>query len=373
MKFRFKKSILPIILCLALIITVLPNVNDIVRASGDEGTAAVSGNELNGTEPTDPGNESSVLSLQSSAPAAAPSESSQEPSSSSDESSAAVTGGAKGNDVTSGSDESTQAATEGSSEASTDRSAEDPDGSISGNAVDETGSVSGNELPSVSGNEIPGESKTEFVYEDGTIRVTATLSSPDILPAGAELKVVPVNSGAEYDKAAELVAAKAQEQEADVHDMMAYDISFVKDGKEVEPAGKVSVSMEFVQKVALAAMEEETTELNVYHMEDSETVTDVEATVETTDEGIEKVEFETESFSMYIISVVGTVPAYTSQLTSGNYVNVWTENDFSQVNGFTKDRYHLVVRVIDADTNNVLETQPSRGYFQELSSSVCGA
>ena len=138
MKFRFKKSILPIILCLALIITVLPNVNDIVRASGDEGTAAVSGNELNGTEPTDPGNESSVLSLQSSAPAAAPSESSQEPSSSSDESSAAVTGGAKGNDVTSGSDESTQAATEGSSEASTDRSAEDPDGSISGNAVDET-------------------------------------------------------------------------------------------------------------------------------------------------------------------------------------------------------------------------------------------
>ncbi len=365
MKFRFKKSILPIILCLALIITVLPNVNDIVRASGDEGTAAVSGNELNGTEPTDPGNESSVLSLQSSAPAAAPSESSQEPSSSSDESSAAVTGGAKGNDVTSGSDESTQAATEGSSEASTDRSAEDPDGSISGNAVDETGSVSGNELPSVSGNEIPGESKTEFVYEDGTIRVTATLSSPDILPAGAELKVVPVNSGAEYDKAAELVAAKAQEQEADVHDMMAYDISFVKDGKEVEPAGKVSVSMEFVQKVALAAMEEETTELNVYHMEDSETVTDVEATVETTDEGIEKVEFETESFSMYIISVVGTVPAYTSQLTSGNYVNVWTENDFSQVNGFTKDRYHLVVRVIDADTNNVLETQPSRGYFQK--------
>ena len=60
MKFRFKKSILPIILCLALIITVLPNVNDIVRASGDEGTAAVSGNELNGTEPTDPGNESSA-------------------------------------------------------------------------------------------------------------------------------------------------------------------------------------------------------------------------------------------------------------------------------------------------------------------------
>ena len=296
MKFRFKKSILPIILCLALIITVLPNVNDIVRASGDEGTAAVSGNELNGTEPTDPGNESS----------------------------AAVTGGAKGNDVTSGSDESTQAATEGSSEASTDHSAAYPDGSVSGNAVDETGSVSGNELPSVSGNEIPGESKTEFVYEDGTIRVTATLSSPDILPAGAELKVVPVNSGAEYDKAAELVAAKAQEQEADVHDMMAYDISFVKDGKEVEPAGKVSVSMEFVQKVALAAMEEETTELNVYHMEDSETVTDMEATVETTDEGIEKVEFETESFSMYIISVVGTVPAYTSQLTSGNYVNVWT-------------------------------------------------
>lgn len=365
MKFRFKKSILPIILCLALIITVLPNVNDIVRASGDEGTAAVSGNGLNGTEPTDPGDGSTILPLQSSAPAAAPSESSQEPSSSFDESSAAVTGSAEGNDVTFGSDESIQASVEESSEFSTDPSAEDPDGSVSGNTVDETDSVSGNELPDVSGNEIPEESKTEFIYEDDMIRVTATLSSPDILPAGAELKVVPVNSGDEYDKAAELIAAKAQEQEADVHDMMAYDISFVKDGKEVEPAGKVSVSMEFVQKVALAAMEEETTELNVYHMEDSETVTDVEATVETTDEGIEKVEFETESFSMYIISVVGSVPGYFNQLTSGNYVNVWTENNFTTVNRFTSGSYHLIVRVIDADTNNVLETQPSNGYFQK--------
>ena len=84
------------------------------------------------------------------------------------------------------------------------------------------------------------ELKTVFDYSNDAVRVVVTLSNETDLPAGAELVVAPVAVTAEMEASID----KAMEGESkEKEEVVAYDISFVKDGKEVEPGATVQVQL----------------------------------------------------------------------------------------------------------------------------------
>ena len=88
------------------------------------------------------------------------------------------------------------------------------------------------------------ELKTVFDYSNDAVRVVVTLSNETDLPAGAELVVAPVAVTAEMEASID----KAMEGESkEKEEVVAYDISFVKDGKEVEPGATVQVQLSLAQ------------------------------------------------------------------------------------------------------------------------------
>ena len=91
---------------------------------------------------------------------------------------------------------------------------------------------------------------------------------------------------------------------------LAYDISFLVDGEEVEPNGNVNVTMEFAEAAIPEGVSEDA-EVSVKHLkqddgtEDGIVVEDMaeKATVETTEQAkVQKVELTTDSFSTYIVT-----------------------------------------------------------------------
>lgn len=89
------------------------------------------------------------------------------------------------------------------------------------------------------------DTTTEYTYDDDQVTVKAVLSEAGILPRGAELKVVPVVEKEELDRVESLLKANVKSEVDTITGFLAYDISFVKDGVEVEPSGEVAVTMDF--------------------------------------------------------------------------------------------------------------------------------
>lgn len=173
-------------------------------------------------------------------------------------------------------------------------------------------------------------------YEDDKVTVSVTAEEAGIIPEGAELKVLPITSEdtetkEQYQEVEKKIQEKVAEEEKEVAGFLAYDITFVdKDGNEMEPNGKVKVSMnykkaelpqEVVEKAATDA------EVTVLHLEEDENgevkqVVDMgaeqKANVDTltTTEGtkVQNVEVETESFSVFTITW-----KYTIVITSGEF------------------------------------------------------
>lgn len=182
--------------------------------------------------------------------------------------------------------------------------------------------------------------KTEFTYTDNSkVSVKAVLSDPGALPDGIQLvvsEVTPQTEGYNYNAYmqalndnAETIANEAGFDETseytDTNTLM-YDIAFMFDGKEYEPAeGTVSISIEFKENQL-------TNDLSVSSKEDIAVVhlpiktevmesPEITSTQEATDisskdievktladasaevEGNEKIEFSSESFSIFAVTV----------------------------------------------------------------------
>lgn len=161
-------------------------------------------------------------------------------------------------------------------------------------------------------------------YEDDKVTVSVTAEEAGIIPEGAELKVLPITSEdtetkEQYQEVEKKIQEKVAEEEKEVAGFLAYDITFVdKDGNEMEPNGKVKVSMNYKKaELPQEVVENKATdaEVTVLHLEEDENgevkqVVDMgaeqKATVDTlaTTEGtrVQKVEVETESFSIFTIT-----------------------------------------------------------------------
>lgn len=193
-----------------------------------------------------------------------------------------------------------------------------------GNVSDNDHTVSGNEL-TVSGNALlfPAYSGS---YSDGRVNIEVN-AAIGILPAGVELSVTPIEKqevhdgmsdeeksqkeavNAMYEETAALLEAETDEEE-ELQAFVAYDISFLKDGEEIEPKGYVEVVMDFVSAVLPEGVTEDAV-IGVSHLkkdESSDTGIVVEditpaASVETADDGlsVEKVAYASDSFSTFVI------------------------------------------------------------------------
>ncbi len=132
------------------------------------------------------------------------------------------------------------------------------------------------------------ELKTVFDYSNDAVRVVVTLSNETDLPAGAELVVAPVAVTAEMEASID----KAMEGESkEKKEVVAYDISFVKDGKEVEPGATVQVQLSLAQV-------KEGDSASVYHFDETKNEM-VDMNANTSADG--EVIFGTDHFSKYVI------------------------------------------------------------------------
>ncbi|MEE1191430.1 MAG: SpaA isopeptide-forming pilin-related protein [Blautia sp.] len=161
-------------------------------------------------------------------------------------------------------------------------------------------------------------------YEDDKVTVSVTAEEAGIIPEGAELKVLPITSEdtetkEQYQEVEKKIQEKVAEEEKEVAGFLAYDITFVdKDGNEMEPNGKVKVSMNYKKaELPQEVVENKATdaEVTVLHLEEDENgevkqVVDMgaeqKANVDTltTTEGakVQNVEVETERFSVFTIT-----------------------------------------------------------------------
>ena len=132
------------------------------------------------------------------------------------------------------------------------------------------------------------ELKMVFDYSNDAVRVVVTLSNETDLPAGAELVVAPVAVTTEMEASID----KAMEGESkEKEEVVAYDISFVKDGKEVEPGATVQVQLSLAQV-------KEGDSASVYHFDETKNEM-LDMNANTSADG--EVTFGTDHFSKYVI------------------------------------------------------------------------
>lgn len=161
-----------------------------------------------------------------------------------------------------------------------------------------------------------------LTYDDDQVTVTVSAAEEEIIPANAELKVVPItaedkNTEDQYKEVEQKLQEKAEEDAYDIAGFLAYDITFVdEDGNETEPGGEVKVSIDYKEAAIPETISEEdaaNAEVTVLHLEEDEKgevkeVVDmaqedkVDVLATTEENKVEKVEVRTESFSTYVVS-----------------------------------------------------------------------
>ena len=163
-------------------------------------------------------------------------------------------------------------------------------------------------------------------YEDETVTISVSAEA-GIVPEGAELSVTPIvkteitddmseesrveaeQINAQYDLTEKKLTEDSEANEETMEGFLAYDISFLVNGEEVEPSGDVKVVMDF-KEAAIPEGVSETADVSVKHLKEDVSATDgvvvedmsEKADVQTTDKAeVEKVEFTTDSFSSYTL------------------------------------------------------------------------
>lgn len=161
-----------------------------------------------------------------------------------------------------------------------------------------------------------------LTYEDEQVVVTVSAQENGVIPANAELKVVPITAEdaetkEQYAEVEKKLQEKAEEEAYDIAGFLAYDITFVDpDGNETEPGGEVKVSIDYKEAAIPESISEEdaaNTEVTVLHLEEDEKgevkeVVDmaqdekVDVLATTEESKIEKAEVRTENFSTFTIT-----------------------------------------------------------------------
>lgn len=183
-----------------------------------------------------------------------------------------------------------------------------------------------------------------LTYEDDQVTVTVSAAENGVIPANAELKVVPITEDKEtedqYKDVEKKLQEKAEEEEYEIAGFMAYDITFVDpDGNETEPNGEVKVSIDYKEAAIPESVSEEdaqNAEVTVMHLEEDENgdvaqvvdmaqVDQMDLLEKTDDQKIQKVAVKTESFSTFTITWTTTGTKITIHYVNRNYQEIAAE------------------------------------------------
>lgn len=193
----------------------------------------------------------------------------------------------------------TEESTEQTTEVSTEETTED---SVSENEIPEDElSVSVNEIID---EEVPLAGALPVSLEPVTVNgITITVSGP--ASAFAEGTTV---SAVEVEPAEVVIEAAEESEQAEVKRYKAFDINLVCDGEVVQPLNGEEITVNFEGDLLIPDTDSEE-DVVVYHVDDNDEITKMEAevaTVETEDAAeVETVEMTTTHFSTYVVMVTG--------------------------------------------------------------------
>ena len=142
----------------------------------------------------------------------------------------------------------------------------------------------------------------DLTYAGEGYTIHAAGSADACIPADAELKVNEISQGAaQYLVYSAFTAKTLAPSKAIVTGNRFFDISFISNGKEVEPAAPVAVEFSFDQPQKLAS-----DDVKVIHFAKvGPEVLDNDPSI--TDQGIEKISFQADEFSVYGIIYIGAL------------------------------------------------------------------
>ncbi|WP_035773555.1 Ig-like domain-containing protein [Butyrivibrio sp. VCD2006] len=225
--------------------------------------------------------------------------------------------------------------------------AENPEEAVSdGNAEEKEAA------PSVSDGDAKESTTGAFDYEEHISGYTIKLHAEEgIIPEGTEVSIKKVTKVA-GQKVDDLVN-DALPAESAVYDSASFDITLLKDGQEFEPEGVVSVEITLDEELSNANSESDSTTVQVFHIEDDATTTEIPADVvdnatdvySDTEETV--VSYDAESFSVYDVAVV---------------LNFETSDAVAEVNPVYKNR----IDVSQSELDNLASTLDSTVHVKSL-------
>lgn len=224
-------------------------------------------------------------------------------------------------------------------------------------------------------------------YEDDTVTISVSAEA-GIVPEGAELSVTPIEKteitddmseedkakaeeiNAQYDLTEKKLNEDSAENEETMEGFLAYDISFLINGEEVEPSGDVKVVMDF-KEAAIPEGVSEDAAVAVKHLKEDENAEDgvvvedmaEKADVQTTDKAeVEKVELTSDSFSTYTITWNGGVGQDTLTIkivdahgnAIGSDTGYFTKSEFNWSGENTVTVDTILDKLIEKNDNNSL-------------------
>ena len=208
----------------------------------------------------------------------------------------------------------------------------------------------------------------ELTYEteDAVIDVTA---AEGVFPEGTTFtaKKIELNTD-KYNNVEKSLEKEAAKTDKDVLDFVAYDLTFFDaEGNEIEPNGEVQVSFTF-KDVTLGGASDEKSTTDVIHIKDDNKTETVKSEINIKNEQLKKVEFVTDEFSIYAVTVEGIIEQYTSEIEVNDYavIEFWNKDtaeenqaiEFKKFysNSYNSDDRYLKIQVYVDNRNPVTET-----------------
>ena len=158
--------------------------------------------------------------------------------------------------------------------------------------------------------------RTKFSTRTDDVVVKATMIAPtaDALPAGAHIVAEKVEDEGQLEEIAGMLSDEGTDSgEIGTDQFQAYDIWFEYGGEKYEPeeGAKVTVDLSYrkpVEAAGIAGEEADISDMKVLHIKDGTEVEDVtKEIVQSQDGKVKKATFETESFSIFVLTSVQTV------------------------------------------------------------------
>lgn len=210
-------------------------------------------------------------------------------------------------------------------------------------------------------------------YEDSTVTISVSAEA-GIVPEGVELSVTPIvktditddmsdedkmkaeKVNAQYDLTEKKLAEDSEANEEAMEGFLAYDISFIVDGEEVEPNGDVKVVMDFKEAAVPDGVSENATVVVKHLKENGESKDEVvvedmtgDTVIETlpedeTGNAVKKVELQSDNFSTYTVTWYGQDRSLELHYIDSN------GNDIAGRNGAKTINVNEVVQLEDFNT-----------------------